>query len=62
MCKEQHSYPSVERPVKIYMCGNDDCSYSATFMTVEEAMSALVDIERNPTFELLKKHGFEFTN
>lgn len=52
----------VEKPIRIHLAGNDDCSHSATFATREEALGALADIEANPTFETLTKYNFIFTN
>lgn len=52
----------VERPFHIYMCGNDDCSYSATFASQEDVEEAFEDIVENPTFDTLRKLNFLFTN
>lgn len=60
--RDIHSYAHIERPYSIYMCGNDDCSYTATFATEEEMMSALDDIFQNPSFSTLRKYNFLFTN
>ena len=56
------SQAHIERPYAIYMCGNDDCSHTATFPTEEEMMAALEDIDQNPTFSTLHKYNFLFTN
>jgi hypothetical protein len=55
--------PTVENPIRVYICGNDDCSYSAFFPTLEEAKE-LVDslIACQPLTREDIVQSFKFTN
>lgn len=56
--EEINFYPTIERPYRLYMCGNDDMSMSTTFEREEEMLTAIKDITDNPTFATLDKYGF----
>ena len=53
---------TVEHPIKLYLCGNDDTSYSASFARPDLAIDALKEIDANPTMKTLNKFDFKFTN
>jgi hypothetical protein len=55
-------YPSIEKPFRIYMSGNDDLSYSAVFETNEKMMEAFENIVLNPFKTTMDKYNFIFTN
>jgi hypothetical protein len=50
-----------ERPIKLYLAGTDDTSYSATFSSIEEANKRLMQLVENPTWDDLK-NDFHFSN
>lgn len=55
--------PTIENPIKFYICGNDDCSYTVVFPNVRSALNALEYIEELPLFEVLfDEYGFMFSN
>jgi|ERR1019366_171205 hypothetical protein len=54
--------PTIERPIKLYLAGNDDTSYSFFATTVEEAEKVLETLILEPTMEKLRDLGFVFTN
>jgi hypothetical protein len=54
--------PTVEKPIVLRLAGNDDCSYSAYFATVEQAESMLQNILTFPFWESVFDFGFVFTN
>lgn len=55
-------YPSMDYPVKVYLCGNDDTSYSILTENREKALMIVNDIRNNPTWDNLQNIGFIFTN
>jgi hypothetical protein len=54
--------PTIEHPIEIYLCGNDDTSYTYCCENVERAKDIINQIEINPNFKKLKSLGFKFTN
>lgn len=56
------SVPHVEKPIRFYMCGNDDTSYTAVFATEKEALLALKMIEEVPLLEIMHEYNFTYTN
>jgi|GEM_PF-6483811 len=53
---------SIELPVKFYLCGNDDCSYTGYFPTKDAALKTLeFFIEEQPDISWIQEK-FEFTN
>ena len=54
--------PTVERPIRLHLAGNDDCSYSAFFETVDQAEGMLTNIITFPLWDSLFEFGFVFTN
>jgi hypothetical protein len=55
--------PSVERPIRVYICGNDDSSYSAFFPTLEEArehVDLLIACQPLTREDII--HTYKFTN
>ncbi len=57
--------PTVEKPVSLYMCGNDDTTYTKFFATVEEALEEVEMLEADQplcTFTHIYENGFVFTN
>jgi hypothetical protein len=59
---ETMGFPHVENPIRVYLAGNDDCSYSRVFPTVDAAKEALQQIIEIPMWETLESFGFVFTN
>jgi len=63
-----YSYPndlvSVEKPIRLWMFGNDDTSYSKFYKTEEEAMSEVdLFIANEPLdFKIIWDFNFVFTN
>ena len=55
-------YATVERPIRLYLTGDDDCSYSAFFATTDQAEGMLVNIITFPLWDSLFEFGFVFTN
>ena len=53
---------TVENPIQLYLCGNDDTSYSKFFETVEEAKDVLATLLANPTWDHMFDLEFVFTN
>lgn len=56
---------TVEKPFCLYMCGNDDCSYSKFFPTLEETREDLAILEACQPLDIHKdivNNGFVFTN
>jgi len=53
--------PTKEFPVKIYMFGNDDCSYSKMCKNENEAIKIVNEIIKHPKMEYIHKN-FVFTN
>lgn len=47
-----------EKPVRIYMFGNDDTSYSLVLETQESALGVLAKLRETPTWENLNSLGF----
>jgi hypothetical protein len=62
MNSESRGYPTVEYPVKIYLAGTDDCSYSLCTATQEIANDIVSDLVKNPTWDKVRDYGFVFTN
>jgi hypothetical protein len=60
--KEINQILTFETPVRIYMCGTDDTSYSLCVQTPEDAISIIDDLSNNSTWENLRNMGFVFTN
>jgi len=54
--------PHKEKPIRFYLAGNDDCSYTAVFSTADKAFHALKEIEFNPVFNTLSSFSFKFSN
>jgi hypothetical protein len=54
--------PTVERPVKLYMCGNDDTSYTIFCVTIQEALEKLKKLRYIPSNGMLESLGAVFTN
>jgi hypothetical protein len=56
---------TVEFPVRLYMCGNDDCSYSKYFKTFKEAQDLLASFDTKAVLNFyrdIRDNGFVFTN
>ena len=53
---------SYEYPVKIYLCGTDDTSYSYYAESVKVANDIIDNLTKKPNFDTLEKLGFVFTN
>lgn len=56
---------TIEKPFCLYMCGNDDCSYSKFFATLEQAMEELTMLEACQPLDMnkdIQHNGFVFTN
>jgi len=51
-----------ENPICIYLCGNDDLSYSISVHNMKKANEIIDMILEKPTIDNLKKLGFRFTN
>jgi len=49
---------TIERPIKVYMCGTDDTSYSAAFVGMEDAKKKIKDYEQTGVLDSL----FVYTN
>lgn len=65
--EEFHPYndrPSLERPVRLWMMGNDDTSYSKFYTSVQEAMDEItLFIANEPLeFKVIWDFNFIFTN
>lgn len=58
-------FPTVENPFSLYMCGNDDCSYTKYYSTLE-ALQAELDLflsDQPLNMSLhIYENGFVFTN
>lgn len=57
--------PHLEKPIKLYICGNDDTSYSKFYATEQEALEELelfIAAEPLDFFELIDGFKFIFTN
>lgn len=59
---EYGAYPHSERPFRLHLTGNDDCSWSACFESREDARQALARLLASPNFATLDSLGFAFTN
>lgn len=57
-------YPSKQFPVRLWMCGNDDTSYSKTYKTKKDALNELnLFIQNEPLeFKIVYDFNFIFTN
>lgn len=58
-------YPTKENPYKFWLAGNDDCSYTKFFPSLEESQKELNKLEQiQPlNFQIhVKQNGFVFTN
>lgn len=56
---------TVEKPFRLYLCGNDDCSYSKYLAQLSEAEEELVLLEACQPLDFEKDiidNGFVFTN
>jgi flavodoxin len=51
-----------ERPIRIYVCGCDDSSYTLVVSSKEEAKEIFEKIQDGATYETLKNLGFVFSN
>lgn len=63
--KEVQEYPSVEKPIRIWLLGNDDTSYSKFYKTVEEALDELdlfIVAEPLDFHEIIEGFNFVFSN
>lgn len=61
----EYKGPTQEFPVAIYMCGNDDCSYTKWFTNTEvanEELDLLLAIEPCNFYRDIQPNGFVFTN
>lgn len=61
-CTDQ---PSIEKPFKLYMVGNDDTSYSKFYATAQEALNDIElfsAMEPLNFWEVVDGFGFIFTN
>jgi hypothetical protein len=57
------AYSHKENPYRIYLAGNDDCSYSRVYPNKRIALAVVADLLKNPTMDnLLLHHKFIFTN
>jgi len=56
------TYTTFEKPIRIYLAGTDDTSYSLTCATADEAMACLDRIKSKPSWGALKAAGFVFSN
>lgn len=61
--KEDWSLETVSKefPVSLYMCGNDDCSYTKLFRSFKEAENYLRELSILNNFDIIYK-DFVFTN
>lgn len=60
-----HDQVTKEKPIKLYLCGNDDTSYSKFYVTREEAMEEFELFSNNEPLhagELINDFNFIFTN
>ena len=53
--------PTKEYPIVVKLFGNDDCSYTRVFKTVEDAVTVVSSIIESPKMERIQK-TFTFTN
>ncbi len=53
--------PTKECPVKIYLFGNDDCSYTMTCPTEDDALEMIYKIVERPSMKFIQEN-FQFTN
>lgn len=53
---------TVETPIRLYLYGTDDTSYSIFVDTIETANETLIKLEKLPTFDNLKSLNGHFTN
>lgn len=68
--KEHHiensykDYYTLDTPFRLYMCGNDDCSYSKFYPNLEQLREELAILEACQPLEMTDIHnlGFVFTN
>lgn len=65
--KEYHyypEYPTISHPVKLWMCGNDDTSYSKFYKTRQDALDELeLFTSFEPLdFKIIYDFNFVFTN
>lgn len=58
-----NEYPTVERPYRLYMMGNDDTSYTMCFASEEEAREFIVLLEACQPLDIKDiQCSFAFTN
>jgi hypothetical protein len=50
------------KTVRLCLCGNDDCSYSRSYATEEEAIRDLNLLIETPLWDYMLELGFQFTN
>lgn len=58
----KQDFPTIEKPIRLQLSGNDDCSYSAFFADRDHAEGMLENILMFPTWDSLHLFGFVFTN
>lgn len=57
--------PTIEKPIRLRMCGNDDTSYSKFYSNVESALDEIAYFEIDEPLDIndhIRNNGFVFTN